>query len=106
MVKSKNFITNKKNLVFETKTGQVRIRGSRIKIDCDGTLDMNVGKDLNIKVGGGLGISANVANLQAQTGNMLPEGESFKEKCFEESHVGSSAARSRNCSITEQFLGG
>lgn len=88
------------------KTGQVRIRGSRIKIDCDGTLDMNVGKDLNIKVGGGLGISANVANLDAQTGNMLPEGESFKEKCFADSHVGSSAARSRNCSITQQFLGG
>jgi len=86
------------------KTGQVRIRGSKIKVDCDGTMDLSVGKDLNVKIGGGLAISANVANIQAQTGNMLPEGESFSEKCFAESHVGSSAVR--GFTLAKSILGG
>lgn len=83
------------------KNGQIRIRGSSIVIDADGDLDMNVGKDLNMKIGGGLGIKANVANLEAQTGNMLPEGTSFAERCFAESHVGSSAVR--GFKITDLF---
>ena len=73
------------------KDGKIRIRGSNIVIDCDGTMDMNVGKDLNMKIGGGLMITSNVANLDAETGNMTPEGLSFAGKCYAKSHVGSSA---------------
>jgi len=75
------------------KTGGVRIRGNNMSLDCDGTLNINAGKDLNLKAGGGVAISANAANLKAQTGNIIPEGLSWSEKCYADSHVGSSAVR-------------
>ena len=80
--------------ITANKNGQVRIRSTGdMTFDCDGNMTINSGRDLDINVAGALRIGALSADLKAETGNMLPEGESFTEKCFAKSKVGASAVR-------------
>lgn len=80
--------------ITANKNGAVRIRSTGdMTFDCDGNMTINSGRDLDINVAGALRIGALSADLKAQTGNMLPEGESFTEKCFAKSKVGASAVR-------------
>lgn len=80
--------------ITANKNGAVRIRSTGdMTLDCDGNMTINSGRDLDINVAGALRIGALSADIKGQTGNLLPEGESFTEKCFAKSKVGASAVR-------------
>lgn len=71
------------------KNGAVRIRASKIVLDADENLELLAGKDINIKASGRTLIQGNECSVSAHTGNAIPDGSSFGERCFEGSFVGS-----------------
>jgi hypothetical protein len=70
------------------KNGAVRIRASKIVLDADENLELLAGKDINIKGGGRTLIHGNECSIKAHTGNAIPLGTSFGERCFSGSFVG------------------
>jgi hypothetical protein len=90
------------------KNGDVRIKSNGdMTFDCNGKMTISAA-DLEMKVASSLKLNALSADLNAKTGNMLPEGESFSERCYEDSHVGSSAVRGFNALVNNPLksLGG
>lgn len=76
------------------KNGAVRIRASKIVLDADENLEINAGKDVNIKAGGRVLINSSEASCKALTGNLAPEGSTFGELCFAGSFVGADLIKS------------
>lgn len=69
------------------KNGTVKIRGKKVIIDADETMDIVAGKDLNIKAGGKVNINGNTVNTDALEGNAVPAAMTFGSQVFEGSFV-------------------
>ena len=83
-------ITGKNGDIWITaeKNGQVRIRGAKVTIDADESIDLVAGKNINITAGNSIKLKSNIANCDALEGNLAPTPKTFGGITFAGTYVG------------------
>jgi hypothetical protein len=89
-------ITGKNGDIWITaeKNGQVRIRGAKVTIDADESIDLVAGKNINLKAGNTINLKSNIANCDALEGNLPPIPKTFGGITFDGTFVGTDLIKS------------
>jgi hypothetical protein len=83
-------ITGKNGDIWITaeKNGQVRIRGSKITIDADESINLVAGKNINLTAGNSIKLKSNIAECDGLEGNLAPVPKTFGGITFDGTYVG------------------